>query len=192
MKCASGSAPSVLCFAINMLSLLQILRSRWFTWCIHGGLWLLLYFAVSHLGGRTPQFREGSGAAIPQQATVPVAKLEPLFAPGYVRKTIYNPTNAANPFFTKYFVPATPAPPPPPTTRKIEVTYQGYYQTADGPKYAVLTVAGGLMVAPVGGLVATNVYVADANMQAVILTNTTAQTNTLTLNAKKEIEVPIK
>jgi hypothetical protein len=175
-----------------MPSLLHILRGRWFAWCLHGGLWLLLYFAISNLGGRAPGFREGSAGATPQQATVPVTKLESLFTGGYARKAIYNPTNAANPFFTRHFVPATPPPPPPPTTRKIEVTYQGYYQTGDGPKHAVLTVAGGLLVAPVGGLVATNVYVADADQQTVILTNTTAQTNTLTLNTKKEIEVPVK
>ena len=48
------------------------------------------------------------------------------------------------------------------------------------------------MVARVGALVATNVYVANAGLGTVVLTNTTAQTNVLALNAKNEIEVPIR
>ncbi len=173
-------------------SLLQILRSRWLALCLHIGLWLFLYLATKSLRGGTPVFHETSASSAGPVVKLPVAKLDPLFAPTQLRQTICNPTNAQNPFFTTYFVPPAPPAPPPPTTRKIEVSYQGFYQTTDGPKHAVLTVAGGLMVAQVGGLVATNVYVADANLQSVILTNTTAQTNTLTLNTKKEIEVPIR
>jgi len=98
-----------------------------------------------------------------------------------------------NPFFTRHFIPPpTPAPPPPPTTRKIDVTYQGFYQTTNGPKFAVLKVAEGIMVAKIGALVATNVYVAQASLTNVILTNLTARTNILPLNTKTEIEVPIR
>ncbi len=172
--------------------LLQVLRGRWTVLCLHAGFWLLLYLALAHLGGSTPGFREGPAQAAASPPLVPVAKLEPLFAPDQIRRAICNPTNTPNPFFTTYFVPPAPAPPPPPTTRKIEVTYQGFYQTADGPKHAVLNVAGGLMIARVGALVATNVYVADASLLSVILTNTTAQTNILSLNTKKEIEVPVR
>lgn len=175
-----------------MPALLQILRSRWFVLLLHAGLWGLLYLAILGLRGGMPALREGPAAAGPAQTVLPTAKLEPLFASGQIRQTICNPTNTPNPFFTRYFVPPAPPPPPPPTTRKIEMVYQGFYQTANGPKYAVLNVAGGLMVVRVGALVATNVYVADASLQNVVLTNTTAQTNALTLNAKKEIEVPIR
>ncbi len=172
--------------------LLQLLRSRWAVFCLHAVFWLLLYLALAHLGGSTPAFREGTTQASASPPLVPIAKLEPLFARDQIRQAICNPTNTPNPFFTTYFVPPAPAPPPSPTTRKIEVTYQGFYQTADGPKHAVLNVAGGLMIARVGALVATNVYVADASLLSVILTNTTAQTNVLSLNTKKEIEVPVR
>jgi hypothetical protein len=171
----------------------QIMRSRWFSFLIHAGLWVLLYLALTNLGGKAPVYREGAFMSSPPQTIVPVAKMDSLFSSALLLKAINTPTNCPNPFFTRYFVPPpTPVPPPPPTTRKLEVTYQGFYQTADGPKHAVLNLAGGLMVARVGALVATNVYVADANMQQVVLTNTAAQTNVLTLNTKKEIEVPIK
>ncbi len=170
----------------------QILRNRWFILGVHAALWLLLYLGIANLRGRAPAFRQAESPPPPTQSALPVLKLEPLFASGQVAQSICTPTNANNPFFSRYFVPPAPPAPPPPTTRKIEVTYQGFYQTAEGPKHAVLNLAGGLMVVRVGALLATNVYVADASLQSVVLTNTTAQTNTLTINSKTEIEVPIR
>ena len=171
---------------------LQLMRSRWFALCLHVALWVCLYLALVNLGGKAPPFGDAAVSNHLPQPTLPIARLAPLFGATQILQAIPNPTNALNPFFTRYFVPPAPPPPPPPTTRKIEVTYQGFYQTADGPKHAVLNVAGGLMVARVGALVATNVYVADASLMNVVLTNTAAQTNILALNTKKEIEVPIR
>lgn len=160
--------------------------------CLHAALWLFLYLAAVNLRGRAPAFRQGAASQPAADLALPVPKLEPLFAQGQVAQALGNVTNAPDPFFTRYFVPPAPPAPPPPTTRKIEVAYQGFYQTADGPKQAVLNLEGGLKVVRVGGLVATNWYAADASMQSVILTNTSAQTNILTINSKKQIEVPIR
>ena len=55
-------------------------------------------------------------------------------------------SKSLNPFFTRYFVPV-PSPATRPTTRKIEVTYQGFYQTGDGPKHAIFKLAERFMVA---------------------------------------------
>jgi hypothetical protein len=174
-------------------ALTQVLRSRWLTWFVHVGLWILLYLAAIKLGGKAPAFHEGLPASSPAvQVILPVPKLDPLFSPAVISKSVSSPTNVPNPFFTRFFVPAPPVAPPAPTTRKLDVIYQGFYQTENGPRFAVLSVAGGLMVAKIGALVATNVYVADASLQSVVLTNTSAQTNILTLNTKKEIEVPIR
>lgn len=173
-------------------ALQQILRSRWFVLCLHAALWVFLYLGITGLRGKPPGFKPVASSSTQAQPALPIPKLEPLFASGLVRQAISSPTNALNPFFTRYFVPPAPPAPPPPTTRKLEVTYQGFFQTANGPKHAVLNLAGGLMYVRVGALVATNVYVADATLQSVVLTNTSSQTNTLTLNTKKEIEVPIR
>ena len=94
------------------------------------------------------------------------------------------------PFFTRYFVP--PAPPPPPTTRTIEVTYQGFYQTGDGPKQTMFRLGEAFHFAPVGARIATNLFIAEVTMQAMTLTNLAAQTNILPLNVKKELVVPIQ
>ncbi len=99
-------------------------------------------------------------------------------------------TNTVDPF-----LPATSSrrpPPPPPTTRKIEVTYQGFYQTGDGPKQTIFKLGEAFLVAPIGARIATNLFIAEATMQALTLTNLAAQTNILPLNAKKELVVPIQ
>ena len=49
-----------------------------------------------------------------------------------------------------------------------------------------------LVSIPVGGMVTTNLFVVDAAMQSLTLTNTAAQTNLLGLNARQVIEVPLK
>jgi len=172
-------------------ALTQLLRSRWLAWCVHGSLWLLLYLTAIKLGGKTPAIHEVVGSSSTAQTIAPVTKLDPLFSPGVMLKAVSG-TNLPNPFFTRHFVPPAPVAPPPPTTRKLEVTYQGFYQTEAGPKFAVINLAGGLAVTKVGALLATNWYVAEATFQSVLLTNTAKQTNLLTLNTKKEIEVPIR
>jgi hypothetical protein len=48
------------------------------------------------------------------------------------------------------------------------------------------------VVAVIGAPITTNLFVADASLQSLLLTNHVAQTNLLPLNVKKEIEVPIK
>ena len=199
MKSASGSAPLASSSATDMPStFIQLLRSRGFAVCLHACLWLLLCLAMRNLGGRAPDFREGISSSAPAPTAVPVVRLEGLFAamalPAPARER-----NAFNPFFTRYFVPPpTPAPPPPPppppppTTRKIDAVYQGFYQTADGPKHVMVKVADALVIAPVGAPIATNHFVAEATMQMLTLTNPAAQTNFLLLNIKKELEIPIR
>jgi hypothetical protein len=102
-------------------------------------------------------------------------------------------TNYMNPFITRHFVPTpTPAPPPPPTTRKVKVTYQGFYQPIDSPRQAILKVGDAFVIAKVGALIETNLFISEAALQTLTLTNLAAQTNVIPLNTQKEIEVPLK
>lgn len=170
-------------------ALVQTLRSRGFAWCVHLALWVLLYLVITKVGGYTPGFHEETGIGTPAQSPVPVATLASLFAPTSWPKPAVG-TNSFNPFYTRYFVPA--APPPPATTRKIDVTYQGFYEAGDGPKNIIVKVDDAFVIARPGSLIATNLYVAQASMQSLTLTNLSAQTNLLLLDAKKELEVPLK
>jgi len=166
----------------------RALKNRWFTASAHAGLWVLLYLAVVNLGGKAPRLRDEEGSAGSPHSPVPVAGLDRLFSPGIWPKSLTD-TNRLNPFFTRYFIPQAP---PPPTTRKIEVTYQGYYQTGTGPKNTVFKLGDAFLVAPIGARIATNLFIAEATMQAMTLTNLAAQTNIIPLNVKKEIVVPIQ
>jgi hypothetical protein len=175
-----------------MAMLNETLRSRWFSAGLHAGLWLLLLLAVIGIGGgRAPHFREAEADPTTVSTPVPVAKLEKLFTPTNWPKNVVD-ASSLNPFVTTYFMPTNPPPPPPPTTRKVELTYQGFYRTAEGPKYTLLRLGDALVSVPVGGRVVTNLYVIEATLQTLTLTNSAAQTNVLTLNTKKEVEVPLK
>src|SRR5215471_13006714 len=173
------------------LTLRQTLRNRWFILSVHVGLWLLLYVAVAGLGGKTPDYHSAATYSPPPQIPAPIGKLENLFSLSQFPGPLGG-SNLFSPFFTSYFVP----PPSPallaPTTKKVEVTYQGFYQSGEGPKHAIVRVAEAYVDAVVGSSVAMNVFVAEASMQSLLLTNLSAQTNLLPLNIKKEIEVPIK
>jgi hypothetical protein len=171
--------------------LLQTMRSRWFTIAVHVGLWLLLYLAVTNLGGKTPDYHASSSYSPAPQSPAPVNKLVNLFSPAQWPKTLVQ-TNQLSPFTTTYFVPAPAPAPPAPTTRKIEITYQGYYQAGDSPLHAVVKVADAFVDVAVGAQVATNNFVAMVTIESMTLTNLAAQTNLLHLNVKQEIEVPIK
>ena len=174
-------------------TLVQILRGRPFAVCVHISLWLLLGLVIFKVGGKAPDFHDAESFSAPPQNLAPVTTLGSLFA-----SVLWpNPSAAgegSSPFFTRYFVPVPSPQPPPPTTRKIEVTYQGYYQTEGSPKNAILKLADAFVVVPVGSApaLATNYFVAEASMQSLTLTNLAAQTTLLPLNAKKEIEVPVK
>ena len=166
----------------------KLLRSRWFAGCVHASLWLLLYLAITNLGGKSFDYAEVDSSATLAHNPVPVAALERLFGPDVWPKAL-GATNAFNPFFTTHFLPplAVPA-----TSRIIELTYQGFYQTSDGPKHVIYKLGDAFIAAPVGAKVATGLFVAEATMQALTLTNTAAQTNIVLLNVKKEIVVPIQ
>jgi hypothetical protein len=166
----------------------RVLRSRWLAGCIHASLWLLLYLALTNLGGRSFDYREIDAANNPPQTPVPVARIETLFSPGAWLKPAAD-TNAVSPFWTRHFIPLAP---PPPTTRTIEVTYQGFYQTVGGPNHAIFKLGDAFVAAPVGAKIATALFVADATVQALTLTNLTAQTNIVPLNVKKDIVIPIQ
>lgn len=177
----------------------ESLRSRWFASCVHGALWLLLVLALTKIGGDRPPFQEARPDPAAVIAPVPVAKLENLFS---ITKQLAPLTSVhgktggwatgQNPFDTAYFIPQTTPPPPAPTTRIISLTYLGFYQTGDSPKRAMMRYGDALVSVAVGSSVATNLFVANVTVTNVMLTNATAQTHVLTLNTKKEIEIPIR
>jgi hypothetical protein len=169
----------------------QTFRNPWLVGFIHVGLWALLVLSVTSFGGKSPVYQESTAVSNPLQNPIPVSKLPNLFSP-YIGPASLESTNALNPFFTRHFIPPATPPAPAPTTRKIELTYQGFYEPVGGPKHVIVKLADAFLDKTVGANLTANLYAANATMQGLTLTNSAAQTNLLLLNTKKEIEVPIK
>lgn len=169
----------------------QTIRSRWFAVAVHSLLWLIALLTALRLTTRMPQYRETKAHTMPPQLNVPAERLANMFSPSTASAHIAW-SNGANPFHTRHFVPPpTPAPPPPPTTRKVEVTYQGFFLSSDRVKHAIVKVSTNFQFIRLGARVETNIYVAEATAAALTLTNHAAQTNLLPLNVKTQIEVPL-
>lgn len=168
----------------------ETLRSRGFSAGLHAGSWLLLVLLVAGLGGRRPQFSETDADPLTVQKPVPVAKMAGLFAPDNWPNHMVDPASQ-NAFATLHFKPPV-VPPPPPTTRRVELTYQGYYQSGDGPQRTLMRLGNELLSVPVGGMVVSNLWVASAEFKTLSLTNSAGQTNVLAVNVKKEVEVPLQ
>jgi hypothetical protein len=168
----------------------QTIRSRWFVTTLHVGLWVVLALTLYRLRGTAPEYQETTSHTTPAYSPVPVARLESLFTPETLTGHLA-PTNGVNPFATRHFIP-TVIPPPPPTTRKFEVTYQGFYQTGDNPKRVFVQLDSALLVSTIGARLATNLYVAEATFTNLTLTNPVPQTNVVKLNTKQVVEVPLQ
>lgn len=169
----------------------QTLRSRWFAGITHGSLWVLVYLAASGAGGDAPAFREADGTLPPPLSPAPVTRLDPLLTRG-VWPDLSPRTNALNAFYTRHFIPPPTPAPPPPTTRTIELTYLGFYETEGAGKTVVARMADAFLVAPIGTRLTANLFAAEAGVESLTLTNPAAQTNLLKLNTKKQLEVPIQ
>jgi hypothetical protein len=169
--------------------LVQIIRSRWFATTVHAGLWVLLFLAATRFGAKAPALRDTLLSA-PAQSPAPVTKLERLSSPG-IWPRIITDTNAPSLFYTRHFIPQPAPAPPPPTTRKIDITYLGYYETEGSLRQVAVKLADAFLIKPVGLRVTTNWFFSEAALQSLTLTNLAGETTVLPLNTKKEIEVPI-
>jgi len=175
-----------------MASLLtQTIRSRWLAIAVHLGLWLILILTLINLRSDLPNYRENTAFSTPTESLVPADRVAAIFS-SPAKPVPIAWSNAANPFFTQYFIPPPkPAPPPPPTTRKVQLTYQGFFLGGEEMKHAIVRVATNFHFVQIGAQIDTNLTVVEATAQLLTLTNRAAQTNLLPLNVQTEIEVPL-
>lgn len=170
--------------------LLQTIKRRGFATTLHVALWVLLALIAFQLRSVPPHFRETTSHTAPARSPVPVTPLEDLF--DVVPWTeLVGKTNSTSPFHTRHFIPAVVTVPPP-TTRKFEMTYQGFYQTSGETKQVFVKVDDALKLAKIGSSLVTNLVVTDAVFDTLTLTNSAGQTNLLKLNTKQTVEVPIQ
>jgi hypothetical protein len=165
----------------------QTLKSRGFVSALHVGLWLLLLLTLNNWRGKGLVYEETIAPRGAPRSDIPVARLEALLASAAQPPPAVS-TNAIPLFATRHF---TPPPPAPATTRKFAVTYQGFFQTDNGPRQALVALDGTPVSQPVGGQLTSNLFVADLTFTTLTLTNAEGQANVLNINTQRVVEVPI-
>jgi hypothetical protein len=116
-------------------------------------------------------------------------RIQELFSPGALPR-LGATTNGTNPFYTAYFQP--PPAPPPKTTRKVELTYQGFFETKDGSRQAFLRVGTNILTGTVGKKVIAEYAIAQIEHGTLTLTNGTSEPAVIGFRAKKELEIPVE
>ncbi len=101
-------------------------------------------------------------------------------------------TNHQNPFFTLAIRPPPPdAPaPPPPATRKVDVTYRGFFQTSAGVRRAVLTVADRQILAGTGDPIVADYSAVEIDLRHLTATNAAGQTIRFDFARPVAVEIP--
>jgi hypothetical protein len=115
-------------------------------------------------------------------------RIQEMLAPGTVPR-LAPLTNGMNPFFTTYFQP--PPAPPPITTRKVELMYQGFFETAEGGRQAFIRVGTNVFIGAPGTNVIANYSVARIEHGSLTLTNEANEPTVLNFRAKTELVVPV-
>jgi len=103
-------------------------------------------------------------------------------------------TNSANPFFTLAIQPTPPPtpPPPPPATRKVDVTYRGFFETSARVRRALIQVADKEVIAGKGDKILVDYGVVEIELRHLGLTNGTGGAVKLDFSKVISIEVPAK
>lgn len=152
---------------------------------------LLLGLAVARLRHGTvddPSFR--AAAAIP--ALHPGADQVRRWM-GWPGEMTWRPlTHTANPFFTMAIRPAAPPPaaPPPAATKKVDITYRGYFQTSAQIRRAVVQVGEQQVLGFLGDVVVADYAVAAIELRQLILTNVAGQTVPFEFSRTQPLEIP--
>jgi hypothetical protein len=121
---------------------------------------------------------------------LPLAKIDALFSSSEIGKAVPAP-ELVNPFYTTFFQPLSQPKPQAPTTRKVELVYQGFYESAGGRKQAYVKAGDALTFAGPGEVVVADLAVSEITLRTLVLTNKSGQANTLLFKAPKEVEVPL-
>jgi hypothetical protein len=159
-------------------------RSLWVSALLLASLAVTLLATWSRLGGRPPDLKALPRGVEPQHEWFAEMKVDPWFATNTLRQLVAT-TNPINPFFTRYFLP-----PPPPPTKRVELLYQGCFESSDGIRKAYVRLGDQLLVLTNGAKVVADHLVQDIGLDVLTLTNAAKVTNLLPFNLQTNLEVP--
>jgi hypothetical protein len=103
-------------------------------------------------------------------------------------------TNHRNPFFTLAIQPPPPprAAAPPPATRKVDVTYKGYFETSAGTRRALVQVAETQVLGGYSDPIVADFAAHEIELRHLTLTNAGGQTVRLEFAKPQSLEIPAK
>ncbi len=170
----------------------EIQKDRGLTWLLLVGVAGLLFVVIRDYSTGMPPFPRGSRSSVPLAASIPVARFPELFTVAQVPR-LAAASNQVSVFHTTAFQPAPPPPPPPPpTTRKVALTYLGFFELAEGPRRVVVQVGDSVVVGALGSNVVADLAVSQMEFDSLVLTNREGKTNRLEFKKKQTVEVPVQ
>lgn len=113
------------------------------------------------------------------------------FAPAQWQEAVAT-TNPLSAFVTTFFRPPPPPPPPVRKTQKFQLTYQGYFETAEGAQRAYVLVNDRLAVLPPGAKVVGDVVISNIHRLRLDLLQAGTQAISVPFRGTREVEVPVE
>jgi hypothetical protein len=162
-------------------------RDYWIAVALLAGLLGLVGLVLRDYGVGLPEFPTYPGRSSPILPPLAANEFERLFPAQPMAEWRQNP-ELTSPFYTTHFQPPKPKPP---TTRKVNMTYLGLLESADGQRLAFLQVDKETRKAGLGASIIADLAVAGMDLRSLSLTNSASETNLLLFNVAKAVEVPI-
>jgi hypothetical protein len=147
----------------------------------------LVALILRDYGVRLPDFPTASTSSTPILQPLSTNEFARLF-PAEPGTEMRQDPEQSSPFFTAHFQPPKPKPP---TTRKVNMTYHGLTESADGRRHAYLRIDKEMRITSVGESIVADLAVADMDLRSLTLTNSAAATNLLQFKVSKAVEIPI-
>lgn len=117
------------------------------------------------------------------------SRLADLFTPAALAASALA-TNLPPPFATTFFQPPPPKPAPAKKTRKVTLTYNGFFETSSGEKRAYVMVGGALAMLPPGAPVVSDLMISNIQRAELTLMRAGTQAVTVPFRGSQEVEIP--
>ncbi|MBP7828069.1 MAG: hypothetical protein KA236_16155 [Verrucomicrobia bacterium] len=150
---------------------------------------LVLILLARDLGGAMPILPRFTAVPAPAGAGPTNPRLKEMFAPATLTQ-LAPATNLPAPFATTFFQP--PPPPPAKKTRKVKLTYHGFFETAAGEKRAFVNVGGATTLLSLGAPVVSDLMISNIQRLELTLRRAVTQEVVIPFRGSTEVEVPIE
>jgi hypothetical protein len=153
---------------------------------------LVLILVMQDLGGRLPDLPRPESAASPAGMGPTNSRVRDLFLPAAIGR-VKPATNLPPPFVTTFFQP--PSPPPSANakhTRKVSISYDGFFQTNAGEKRAYVRVGGAMTLLSPGAPVVSDLMISNIDRLTLTLKRGSTQDVVVPFRGSTEVEIPVE